>query len=1235
MSEAGAQRIPAADKHKNTNRMKYDIEEELRRRILVLDGGLGTMVQSFSLGEEDFRGEEFAGWDRELKGCNDLLAMTRPEVMAGIHRMYLEAGADIVTTDSFNANRISLADYGLSDRAYDMSFAAARLARSVADEYAASHGEGYRFVGGSVGPTNKSSSIATDMSDTSLRETDFGALVAAYRPQIEGLVDGGADLLLIETCFDTLNCKAAVFAATEAFAVRGRRIPIMISGTLTNSGRTLSGQTVEAFYASVAHARPLAVGFNCSFGARQLLPYVKRLADVSEYPVSAYPNAGLPNLSGGYDESPQTMASHMEEYMRQGLVNIVGGCCGTTPEHIRCIASLARRYSPREVPVHKKRYTVLSGLEPLRVDENTGFVSIGERTNVAGSAKFARLIREGHFEEALSVARSQIEGGAQLIDVCFDDGMIDGPEAMRRFLNMVAAEPDIARVPVMIDSSSWETLEAGLRCVQGKSIVNSISLKEGEKEFLRRADLIRRYGAAAVVMLFDERGQADTYQRKIEVASRAYGLLTENGFAAEDIIFDPNVLAVATGMPEHDRYGRDFIDAAAWIRTNLPGVGISGGVSNLSFAFRGIDSVRRAMHAVFMYHARRAGMNFGIVNPSMVDMYEDIEPQLLELAEDVVLARREDAAERLAAYAESARGGKNGHAQKEHAASDAWRSGRVSERIRHAMIRGVDEYIERDALEAVSGGLSPLEVIDRCFMPAMEHVGVLFGEGKMFLPQVVKTARVMKKGVGALVPLIEGSSAGVSSSKGKVLVATVKGDVHDIGKNIVSVVMSCNGYSVRDLGVMVESDDIVDAAIEWGADVIGLSALITPSLDEMIKVVRELERCGVTIPVIVGGATTSPVHTAVKIAPEYSGVVVHSRDASENVSLLGKLLGSRSDEFIRDIKRRQEALRQTYYAVQEGHSLIGYAEASARRHIKVYDHMRIPRRVGIVRLDNYTPGDVARYIDWDSFVRSWGMKKHCGDPSCACDRNAEERRLLDDGAAMLERIGREGLLRLDGVVGIFPAFSRGCDIVVRRGADEVVLPQLRVQTAGLPENRSLADYLMPSDVPVEDYICAFALSAGFGLDELTARFRAAGDDYNAIMVKLLADRLTEAFAEAVHSATRREWWGFEDGPEPSVADILACRYDGARMAFGYPSVPDHSLKREVFDLLEVEKTTGMKLTENYMIDPGESLCGLIFSDPDLKYFDVGRIDEEQLADYAARRGVSIEQARAMLPRNLK
>lgn len=1210
---------------------KKTIYEIVRERILVLDGGLGTMVQGYGFTEEDFRGERFANWEVPLRGCNDLLVLTAPDAIRRIHEAYLQAGADIISTDTFNATAVSLADYKLQDFAYEINRGAARLARSVADEFTLRNPSKPRFVAGSMGPTSKTTSMSADVTDPGARDMTFERLAADYGAQVRGLLDGGADILLVETIFDTLNAKAAIFAIDEECGRRGVSVPVMISVTLADaSGRTLSGQTVEAFYASMKHTRPLSFGLNCAYGARQMLPYLERLAAVSEFALSAHPNAGLPNLMGGYDETPETMAAEVEQFLKRGLINIVGGCCGTTPAHIGAIARLARRYDPRAIPASRHE-TVLSGLEPLYVTPAANFVNIGERTNVAGSAKFARLVREGQWEEALAIARGQVEAGAQIVDVCMDDGLIDGVQAMTRFLNLAMAEPEIARVPFMIDSSSWEVLEAGLKCVQGKSVVNSISLKEGEEEFLRRARLVREYGAAAVVMLFDERGQADTYDRKVEVAARAYSLLTGEGFPAEDIIFDPNVLAVATGIEEHDNYGVDFIEAVRWIKQNLPHAKVSGGISNLSFSFRGNNKVREAMHSVFLYHAIAAGLDMGIVNPAMLQVYSEIEPELLELAEDVVLNRRPDAGDRLAGYAERIKGDAG---QKSKQDSESWRDGSLEERLSYAMTKGVTEYVEQDIMEAYAVAGTPLGVIDGMLMPVMDRIGKLFGEGKMFLPQVVKSARVMKKAVGVLTPFIEQGAEEASGSAGKVLIATVKGDVHDIGKNIVSVVMSCNGYDVKDMGVMVETQAIADAAREWGADAVGLSGLISPSLVEMAKVVEEFERRGMKIPVIIGGATTSKLHTAVKIAPAYSGLVIHSHDASENITILNKLFGADRDGYEAEVKERQRRLREEFERHTRESRYVPLDAARRNRFVKEGSQVVIPDQSGHVLFQDYSIAEAAKYIDWSFFFPAWGLKGKYPGLLDSPDKGEEARRLFADARQMLGEIEEGKLLRLSGVVGIYPAVSRGDDIVVAGPGGEVVLPQLRNQGDGVDRNLSLADFVMAEETGVQDYVCAFAVTAGGGLSSLVARYREAGDDYRAIMAKLLADRLAEAFAESVHLFVRRTLWGFEKGDAP-LAEILAGEYQGIRAVFGYPACPDHSLKREVFSLLDAGGNTGMKLTENYMIDPGESLCGLIFAGPEATYFDIGRIGEDQLADYARRRGMTAEQIAALIPRNLK
>ena len=1205
--------------------MHNTLYDNLERRILLLDGGFGTMVQGYGLGEAEYRGERFHDWSVPLKGCNDLLALTRPEVVREIHEKYLQAGADIIETDSFNANAVSLRDYGLEAYAGEMARAAAAVARAAADAATARNPQKPRFVAGSMGPTNRTASMSADVADPASREIIFRELVDAYTTQAQGLLDGGVDILLVETVFDTLNAKAALYAIDLLAERLGREIPVMVSGTLADaSGRTLSGQTVEAFCVSVSHARLLSVGLNCAYGARQLLPYLERLAAVAQTRISAHPNAGLPNVMGGYDETPEMFAEDVGEYMRRGLVNIVGGCCGTTPAHIFELSKIVGRYTPRPLP-EPRHETVLSGLEPLRIVPEANFINVGERTNVAGSARFARLIREGNYEEALTVARAQVDAGAQVIDVCMDDGLIDGPAAMRTFLNLTASEPEIARVPTMIDSSRWETLVAGLEVTQGKAVVNSISLKEGEEEFLRRAREIHRYGAAAVVMLFDERGQADTFGRKIEVAERAYRLLTGAGFPAEDIIFDPNILAVATGIAEHDGYAKAFIDATRWIKEHLPYAKVSGGVSNLSFAFRGNNAVREAMHSAFLYHAIRAGMDMGIVNPQMLKVYDQIEPALLERVEDVILCRRADAAERLAEYAQQVRQTADTAAQ----AADAWRAGTLAERIDHAMLKGVAEHIEEDALEGYRTLGSPMAVIDTLLMPAMERVGQLFGEGKMFLPQVVKTARVMKRAVAALTPYIEQGAATASHSAGRVLIATVKGDVHDIGKNIVSVVMACNGYEIRDLGVMVEAQRIVDEAVAWGAQCICLSGLITPSLDEMTHVCEELERRGLRIPVIVGGATTSALHTALKIAPVYGGTVVHSANASQNSQLLARLLGPDAERFAAEVHEEQEQLRREYRKRQQARELVPIVEVRRqRRAARTADHIPVvPLHTGRMVFPDFDISDAERFIDWTFFFPAWGIKGHYPELLDDPTKGEEARKVLADAQALLKRIRDERLLTLQGVVGIFPARSEGDDIVVTdtRGRD-VRLAMLRNQTRG-EENRSLADFIASRG----DYIGCFALTAGIGLKELTERFRSEGDDYNAILAKLLADRLTEAFAEAVHAFVRRQMWGYERDGELSPEEVIRGNYRGRRMAFGYPASPDHSLKREVFDLLAVEITTGMRMTENYMIDPGESLCGLLFADAE--YFSVGRIDTKQLLDYARRRGMEPDEVRRIIPNN--
>ncbi len=1202
------------------------LNQALSERILLLDGGLGTMVQQYKLGEAEYRGDRFASWHCDLKGCNDILVLTRPEVIREIHQKYLAAGADIITTDSFNATTISLVDYGLDPYSYEISRAAASIASSVAREFTERNPSKPRFVAGSVGPTSHPSSMSTDVSNPAAREVTFDQLVEAYVTQINGLLDGGADIILVETVFDTLNAKAALYAVDSVGRERNRQIPTMLSGTLSDaSGRTLSGQDVEAMYVSLSHASLLTVGLNCAFGAKQLLPHLERLASVAQCRISAHPNAGLPNLAGGYDETPEMFADDVEEYLRLGVINIVGGCCGTTPQHIHCLNQIIGRYTPRPCP-KKSHTTTLSGLDTLRLTPDINFVNVGERSNVAGSAKFARLIREERYDEALSVVRAQVDAGAQIIDVCMDDSMIEGEKSMRHFLNLLASEPEIARVPLMVDSSSWEVLSAGLKVAQGKSIVNSISLKDGAEKFVERAAEIHRMGAAAVVMLFDEVGQADTFERKIEIAQRAYKLLTESGFPAEDIIFDPNILAVATGIEEHDSYAKAFIDATAWIKANLPHAKVSGGVSNLSFAFRGNNHIREAMHSVFLFHAIKAGMDMAIVNTQMLQIFDQIEPELLTLIEDVVLYRSHDASEKLIEYAQShqASSGKQAAEQK----VEVWRELPLKERIEYAMTKGIADYIEQDAQEGYETLSSPMKVIDELLMPAMEHVGKLFGEGKMFLPQVVKTARVMKRAVGQLTPYIEELKSQGARQAGKVLIATVKGDVHDIGKNIVSVVMACNGYEIKDLGVMVETKKIVDEAVEWGADVICMSGLITPSLDEMIRVVEECEKRGVTKPIIIGGATTSPLHTAVKIAPLYSGVVVHAHSASDNPKILSQILGEDSDIYADHIRAEQLLLRSDYERAMRQRELMTLEEARKVGVQNKVTELITPLHTGRLVFPSFDIEDVEGLIDWNYFFMAWGIKGKF--PAVLTDPKYGEQatKLFDDAASMLVQIKRQGLLTLEGAVAILEARTQGDDIIVTstRGKD-VYMPMLRCQKRG-SKGLSVTDFIAEKG----DHIGVFAITSGVDLEKFCAPFKEDGDEYNAMIAKLLADRLVEAFAERLHSFVRREMWGFESGEPLSREDILTSKYQGVRLAFGYPAVPDHSLKREVFELLSALQTTRMKLTENFMIAPGESVCGVIL--PRGETFTVGALSDEQVASYAVRRAMSVDEIKKLLPKSV-
>ena len=1247
-----------------------DLTAALTERVLVLDGAMGTMIQREGLSEEDFRGARFADWPSDLRGNNDLLSLTNPGVIEGIHRAYLEAGADLVETNTFNAQRISLADYDMADLAYEINLEAARLARSACDAVAAETGRP-RWVMGALGPTTRTASISPDVNDPGARNVSFDQLVEAYVEQARGLVDGGSDALIVETIFDTLNAKAAIFALETLFDELGRRWPVVISGTITDaSGRTLSGQVTEAFWNSVKHARPLVVGLNCALGADELRPYIAELSRIADCFVSAYPNAGLPNAFGEYDETPDQMASVVGEFATSGLVNILGGCCGTTPEHIGAIAAVAAQGTTR-VPAEVPGALRLSGLEPLTVVEDSLFVNVGERTNITGSARFRRLIKEEDYPAALSVARQQVEAGAQVIDINMDEGMIDGVAAMDRFVKLVASEPDICRVPLMIDSSKWEVIETGLKCSQGKAIVNSISMKEGVEPFLEQARLCRKYGAAVVVMAFDEEGQADSLERRKEICQRAYDLLTQEvGMDPHDIIFDPNIFAVATGIEEHAAYGTDFIEATRWIKENLPGALVSGGVSNVSFSFRGNNPVREAIHAVFLFHAIRAGMDMGIVNAGALVVLDDVDPDLRERIEDVILNRRPDSTERLLEVAD--RFNNTGEAAPEVTQSQ-WRGLPVRERITHALVKGIDDHVVEDTedlrAEIESEGGKPIEVIEGPLMDGMNVVGDLFGAGKMFLPQVVKSARVMKKAVAHLIPYIEAEKArsGVStqSSKGLIVMATVKGDVHDIGKNIVGVVLQCNNYDVIDLGVMVPAQKILDTAREKGADIIGLSGLITPSLDEMVRVAGEMERQGFTIPLLIGGATTSRAHTAVKVDGQYSGPVVWVKDASRSVPVASQLLSdTHRDAFLETVKADYDSMRARHAAKGTERPLLPIDAAreartpvdwTAYRPFRPHLLAQQSKDVWSGRTDShwhraaaqftkvfsdYPIEELRRYIDWTPFFQAWEMKGRYPDILANPATGDAARRLYDDAQTMLDQMIEERWLTANGVIGLFPANAVGDDIEVY--ADEsreqvlTTLYGLRQQgqhRPGVP-NRSMSDYVAPKDSGIRDHVGAFAVTTGLGTHAKIAEFKEAIDDYSAILLESLADRLAEAFAERMHERVRREFWGHAGDEHLSNEDLIAERYAGIRPAPGYPACPDHTEKETIFRLLDAQEQTGMELTESMAMSPGASVSGWYFSHPQSQYFVVGRLGRDQVEDYASRKGWTLAEAERWLGPNL-
>jgi len=1219
---------------------KRQLEKALGERVVMMDGAMGTMIQKHKLEEKDFRGQQYARHSNDLKGNNDLLSVTRPDVIAGIHRAYLEGGAEIIETNTFNATSISQADYGLESAVREINLAAARLARKAADDFMASYCGKVAWVAGAVGPTNRTASMSPDVNRPEYRAVTFSQLAKAYGEQVRALIEGGVDVLLPETTFDTLNLKAALWAIEEVFDELGYRLPVMISVTITDaSGRTLSGQTTEAFWHSIRHARPFSVGINCALGPKEMRPYMATLSKIADCFVSCYPNAGLPNAFGGYDETPEQMAEVLGEFAQAGFLNMVGGCCGTTPEHIAEIGQAVKKAKPR-VPAGSCSTTVLAGLEPYEIGTGGSFTSIGERTNVTGSPKFSTLIKEEKFEEAVAVARQQVEAGANLIDLNFDEALLDGEASMTRFLHLIGSEPEIARIPFILDSSKWSVLEAGLQCVQGKAVVNSISLKEGEKIFLEQARKVRRYGAAVIVMAFDEEGQAADAKRKVAICRRAYQLLTEKaGLAPEDIIFDVNILTVATGIEEHNNYAVEFIEAVREIKKTLPGCKTSGGLSNISFSFRGNNPVREAMHCCFLYHAIQAGLDMAIVNAGQLAVYEEIPAELKERVEDVLLNRRSDATERLLEFAETVKAG-----GKAVVKDEAWRRAPVEERLLHALLKGITDFIDEDTEEARKKYGRPLQVIEGPLMGGMRHVGDLFGEGKMFLPQVVKSARVMKKAVAYLTPYMEKEkekAGDKSKGAGKILMATVKGDVHDIGKNIVGVVLACNGYEVIDLGVMVPCEKILAEAKSHGVDLIGLSGLITPSLDEMVTVAEEMSREKFQIPLLIGGATTSAAHTAVKIAPAYAGPVVHVIDASRVVGVAQKLLSPENREgYLTQVRADQEKARKDYETRRAGQKLLSIAEA--RKRAAKLDWARDPERpefLGVKVYEDYPLEDLAEYIDWSPFFHAWELRgrfpKILNDPVVG----TEAKKLYEDAQFLLKKVLKEKRIRARGVMAFFPANAEGDDILLyeddNRKKVRARVHGLRQQMArsdGEP-NRGLADFVAPVSSGKKDYLGAFAVTAGHGVEESAKELERGNDDYQAILLKALADRCAEAFAERMHEMARQAW-GFGKKEGLSMEDLIDEKYRGIRPAAGYPACPDHTEKRGLMVLLDAEKNVGIRLTENCAMMPASSVSGLYFGHPEARYFAVGPLGKDQVEDYAERKGVPLPEVERWLRPNL-
>lgn len=1216
-----------------------DIRAELEKRILIIDGAMGTMIQRYILTEEDFRGERFKDHPCDVKGNNDLLNLTRPDIIKAIHTEYLKAGADIIETNTFSTQRISLADYQMEELDYEMSFEGAKIAREAVDEFMAANPDRVAFVAGAVGPTNRTLSISPDVNDPGFRALTFDELVDAYDQQVRGLVDGGSDLLLIETIFDTLNAKAAIYSIQKYEKEIDRKIEIMISGTITDaSGRTLSGQTVEAFLNSVIHANPVSIGFNCALGAKDMRPHIEELSAKATCYVSAYPNAGLPNEFGAYDEMPHETAHLVEDFIQHGFVNIVGGCCGTTPEHIGCIAEKARNVSPRVIPTVAP-YMRLSGLEPVTITPESIFVNIGERTNITGSPKFSKLILGGDYEAALTVARQQVEGGAQVIDVNMDEGMLDGEAAMVKFLNLIASEPDISRLPIMVDSSKWSVIEAGLKCLQGKGIVNSISLKEGEEKFCESARKIMNYGAAVVVMAFDEDGQADNFERRKEICKRSYDILVDKvGFPAQDIIFDPNILTVATGLEEHNNYAVDFINATRWIKENLPHAKVSGGVSNISFSFRGNNTVREAMHSAFLYHAIKAGMDMGIVNAGMLEVYQEIPPELLERVEDVLLNRRDDATERLVEFADTIKS-----KGKEIVRDEEWRKESVESRLSHSLVKGIIEYLDADVEEARQKYPKPIHVIEGPLMDGMNIVGDLFGAGKMFLPQVVKSARVMKKAVAYLLPFIEqekldNPDGKASSSAGRVLMATVKGDVHDIGKNIVGVVLACNNFEIVDLGVMVPAQTIIQKAKEINADIIGLSGLITPSLDEMVHFAKEMEREGFTIPLIIGGATTSRIHAAVKVAPNYSGPAIHVLDASRSVTVCSTLMNEETrGAYIEGIRQEYDKAREAHLNKRSDKRFKTIEEARKDQFQIDLDQIAPPPAfLGTKVFEDYPLEELVPYIDWTPFFQTWELRGSY--PRIFEDKlvGDEAKKLFADAQNLLKRIVDEKLLTAKGVIGFWPANTIGDDIYLDVAGEEVVIHTLRQQAekvAGQPYY-ALSDFVAPKSTGKQDYFGGFAVTTGIGCDELVAEFEANYDDYNSIMAKALADRLAEAFAERMHELVRKDYWGYAKDEHLSNEELIKEEYAGIRPAPGYPACPEHTEKGTLFEILDAENKIGLHLTESYAMYPTAAVSGFYFAHPQSRYFGLGKITKDQVEEYAVRKNMPLEEVERWLSPNL-